>query len=276
MKRRNHVLIVTALIVLLGYFFAPVSTQSAMGILGVVVGSIGITVAALLILVLLVAWVIPRTFARFKRSRGETAAPEAKSQPKEVSKGAQETPREKKGIIPLLLLWVSLVIAVALGNPKVWALWGKDWGYFIATQIVAVALIVFAVKSGWQKYAGAVIALMLALSLLYSPEEPVRRADAKGIGQMRSGEKVETYTVTRDKWTMIRVPDHHYFYFDCAGKVAVDILDNRIPINECDNHRKPITVGNNIQPARHGSSGAFAMKALEDNRVTVTVTTWPM
>jgi hypothetical protein len=256
------------LIVVLGYFYQPVSIKEATEMLSWILWSIAAIILLLAGLVIMTAWIMPRFSAWYRKSHKETETPEQKpaKTPKEVTpKGGGVV-----STMSILFLWVTFVMVVALGNHKAWSMWTRDLGYFAATQIVAIALIAFAAKNGWQKFAGGVIALMLALSLLYTPGREVPQqisASAKEIGQAqtRTREKVETYIVVRDKWTMVRIPDHHYFYFDCAGKVAVDILDNHIPITECDNRAKPITVGNNIKPTRSGSSGAFALRAVGED-----------
>lgn len=86
-------------------------------------------------------------------------------------------------IVPLLVLWGAFLLVLALGNPSTWNSWvSRGLGYFIATQITAVALIVSAAiqdTNKWKKVVGVVILELMVASLFYYPEEKKQTAVSK-------------------------------------------------------------------------------------------------
>lgn len=137
------------------------------------------------------------------------------------------------GVVSLLLLWGALLLAVALGNPKAWGIWTHDWGYFAATQIVAIALIVFAVKGGWEKFAGGILAVGLALSLLYSPEQS--KTSEKNVISVAPlpGKIVKKITVKPGEWGVVAVPDHYTAVYGCSDWGNVQIPGSRVRDKGC-------------------------------------------
>ena len=178
-----------------------------------------------------------------------------------------------------LLLWSLVVLSFGLLFPEAFAAWWSHQNIFWISQLVAVLLILFLPVKFSTPLFGLVIAFMLwdAIVTTFNLEDKAEtQKQVAKIARTDTKREPVSYKITHDKWTVVRIPNKHYFYFDCFGSVEVEVLDNRIPIDICDNRERPISLGNRIRPPRDRSSGAFAMRAVAEDGATVVVTVWPM